>query len=246
MPKGQKKKNRVVNWSIMLLAWLPFLLNLYNIYSPLSKVIAGTAELGEKNEWMGYISLATTIPFGIKGFFKKFWNRKSKTKTIDYLFAAYIFIAIAINMLISFVQISPTLVVNVLEQVPILAPLVDIFSNYTILLPLIIMQSSVTFFYGLLIIIQTHSDFQADVRLKSTSVAYGMLDLEDLVNRQKLDEEIVEPDVSGKKAKKRAKKKKKEKKKKYDFLTLYKSVLLEPSYSKYGVDLNESVRKKAA
>jgi len=65
--------------------------------------------------------------------------------------------------------------------------------------------------------------------LRATSIAFGIKDLDDLIKK----------DVPG------AKKKRKEKERKYDFLTLYKSLLLPPIYSKYGVDLNEQVRLKA-
>ncbi|MHA1562339.1 MAG: hypothetical protein ACTSPA_09470, partial [Promethearchaeota archaeon] len=100
---GKNTKKKILNVFVIMITWLPFLLNAYNIAIPISRAINGY-ELTGKNIYMGIISLVTTVPLGIKGFFNKFWNKKSKTKTIDFLFSGYIFIAIGINMLINFFQ----------------------------------------------------------------------------------------------------------------------------------------------
>ena len=225
---GKSKKKMVMNWFIIAITWIPFLLNGYNIVNAIIKAATGY-EFGQTDLDMGIISLVTTVPLGIKGFFSKFWNKKSKTKTIDFLFSGYIFIAIGINMLINFFQINSELVSSVLSQVPILVPLIPVFSNYALLVPIIVIQSFITLIYGIIIFVQRNSDFHSDIRLRATTIAFGIKDLDDLIKKN----------VPG------AKKSRKEKEKKYDFLTLYKSLLLPPIYSKYGVDLNEQVRLKA-
>ncbi|QEE14681.1 HEAT repeat domain-containing protein [Promethearchaeum syntrophicum] len=225
---GKNTKKMIINVFVMMITWLPFLLNAYNIANPIIRAINGY-ELLEKDPIMGIISLVTTVPLGIKGFFNKFWNKKSKTKTIDFLFSGYIFIAIGINMLINFFQINEGLVVSVFSQVGFLSSLSAIFSDYTLLVPIIVIQSLITLVYGLIIFFQKNSDFHSDIRLRATSIAFGIKDLDDLIKK----------DDPG------AKKKRKEKERKYDYLTLYKSLLLPPVFSKYGVDLNEQVRLKA-
>ncbi|MHA1671426.1 MAG: HEAT repeat domain-containing protein, partial [Promethearchaeota archaeon] len=225
---GKNTKKKIFNVFVMMITWLPFLLNAYNIANPIIRAINGY-ELTGKNIYMGIISLVTTVPLGIKGFFNKFWNKKSKTKTIDFLFSGYIFIAIGINMLINFFQINDDLVVSVFSQVGFLSSLSAIFSDYTLLVPIIVIQSLITLVYGMIIFFQKNSDFHSDIRLRATSIAFGIKDLDDLIKKN----------VPG------PKKKRKEKERKYDFLTLYKSLLLPPIYSKYGVDLNEQVRLKA-
>ena len=225
---GQNKKKKFMNLIFIAITWIPFLLNAYTIFNVISKAASGY-EFSPKDEWMGYVSLITTVPLGIKGFFDKFWNKKSKTKTIDFLFSGYIFIAIGINMLINFFQINKDLVNSVLNQVEILKPLIPVFSNYALLVPIIVIQSFITLIYGIIIFVQRNSDFHSDIRLRATSIAFGIKDLDDLIKKN----------VPG------SKKSRKVKEKKYDFLTLYKSLLLPPIYSKYGVDLNEQVRLKA-
>ncbi len=225
---GQNKKKKFMNGITITITWLPFLLNAYTIANVLIRAASGY-QFSQKDNLMGYISLITTVPLGIKGFFDKFWNKKSKTKTIDFLFSGYIFIAIGINMLINFFQINKDLVSSVLGQVEILKPLIPVFSDYTLLVPIIVIQSFITLIYGIIIFVQRNSDFHSDIRLRATSIAFGIKDLDDLIKR----------DVPG------AKKSRKVKERKYDFLTLYKSLLLPPVFSRYGVDLNEQVRLKA-
>ena len=225
---GQNKKKKFINLFVIAITWAPFLLNAFTIFTVINKATSGF-EFGEIDPRLGYISLITTVPLGIKGFFDKFWNKKSKTKTIDFLFSGYIFIAIGINMLINFFQINKELVNSVLSQVDILKPLIPVFSNYTLLVPIIVIQSFITLIYGIIIFVQSNSDFHSDIRLRATSIAFGIKDLDDLIKKN----------VPG------PKKSRKVKEKKYDFLTLYKSLLLPPVFSKYGVDLNEQVRLKA-
>ncbi|MHA1520450.1 MAG: HEAT repeat domain-containing protein [Promethearchaeota archaeon] len=254
---GSTTKNQIMNVVSIIITWLPFLLSFYNFANPIIKSINGY-EFSEKDALMGYISLATTVPFGIKGFFQKFWNKKAKTKTIDYVFGGYIFIGIAVNMLLSFVQINTTVVEGVLGSNPILGELRGVFQNYSILIPLIVVQSFITIVFGSIRLLQPNSDFHSDIRLQATSLAYGSFEIADIIKRAKTDKDIkskselaIEKDMAEKEAKKKGKRKnnskeKKKKKIKHDKPTLYKSILLSPVYSSHGIDLNEQVRVKAA
>lgn len=281
-------KTKAINIVFIAIAWLPFLLSFYNFANPFLKAASGYA-FSEKDKMMGYISLITTVPFGIKGFFQKFWNKKSKTKTIDYVFSGYIFIAIGINMLINFVQIDQSVVNDILGSNALLSQLIVVFEKYEILVPIIVLQSFITVVFGTIGLLQTNSDFHSDVRLQTTSQAYGTLNVENIIKEAKhkaklmrkkekkdqadidnlemedksagLDQvgDFEEDDKPTKKDKKGAKKeddnrvkeekrekKEKTKKPKRDIITLYKSLLINPVYSNFGVDLNEQVRIKAA
>jgi HEAT repeat protein len=247
MGSTEATKTKIMNIIFIAIAWIPFLLNLYNFVNPILKAVSGNidVESGGSDPLMGYISLFTTTVFGIKGFFSKFWNKKSKTKTIDFLFSGYLIIGIGVNMLLSFVQIQPDVVEGVFSSVGFLEPIGGIFSNYLILLPLIIVQSFITFTYGVLNLVQVNSDFHSDIRLQATLKAFGKIDLDQIVESRKKVLDLKESGEQEQDDEKLSKKKKK-KKPKYNFPTLYKSLLIEPSYSKFGVDLNEQVRSKAA
>ena len=246
LTKGKLGNKKVIGIIMIALAWIPFMLNIYNFGNPIYKAITGfELELPTNPEdleinYSAYLSLFTTTVFGIKGFFSKFWNKKSKTKTIDFLFSGYLIIGIGVNMLLSFVQINPFVVASIFGSIPIpfIASLGDVFYNYSLLVPIIIISSGITFIYGIINLVQVNSDFHSDIRLQSTTKAFGKIDLDKMVeSRNEMLENIEKGNQD---------KKKKEKKKKYDYATLYKSLLLAPSYSKYGVDLNEQVRQKAA
>ncbi len=236
---GQKFSRKLLNLIFLLLAWIPFLLNAYNVGNPTYNVLIKGETLISQSSWLlGIVSLITTVPFGIKGFFSKFWNRKSKTKTIDFLFAGYIFIGIGVNMLLSFIKINPTVVGQILEGNWILQQLNDLFADDQLLLPIIIIQSLITFTYGIVVILRPNTDFNADIKVQATTNAFGKIDIYELIKeRQDQIQKLRKGETASQK---------KEKKKKYNFLTLYKSLLLKPQYSKYGVDLNQQVRFKSA
>ncbi len=207
----------------------PFLLAIYNIYSPISDLISGAA-LKEKAELAAYIALVTTVVFGVRGFYSKFWSKKSKTKAIDFIFSGYIFIAIGVSMLINFVAIDQTLVESILGvELFGFKPLVEfgiysVFQNYYVLLPLILVQSVIIVLYGGYLLLDKKSDFQADIKLSAVESSYRLMKVEEL---RKHPERI-------------------NKKKSYDLSTLVKSALLAPIYNKYGIDINKPVRSKAS
>ncbi|MHA1728252.1 MAG: HEAT repeat domain-containing protein [Promethearchaeota archaeon] len=219
--ENQKKPlspiNKIMNIIFILIAWVPFILAIYNIYGGVSSIT--DPDIG-KTGVMALLSLFTTVVFGIQGFFKRFWNKKSKTKVIDFIFSGYIFIGIGLTMLINFSAINENIPLEVFRFLPALIP---IMKEPLIILPLIIIQSVVSVVYGSILYLNKKSDFHADIRLSRTISAYGEINIEELAGLTK----------------------KKKKKKAYDFLTLYKSLLLKPEYNEYGVDLNQAVRFKA-
>ncbi len=269
------KGRKIVKIIIIALIWIPFLLNLYNLIQPTIMMIngedlIGTMELNVK--FMAYFGLTNITLFGIIGFFDIYWNKKSKTKAIDYFFAGYLIIGISINMLINFFQLNPEVTLKIFDSVSLLAPLGEIFTDNQILLPLIIIQSFITFIYGIMRLIAKKSDFQSDIKLKATCSAYGEIDLDKIIQKRKeiierqqkkenLDEIKEKEDESIEKTQKTRFGSIRLKLRRFSFLnkeilyigaeiidiaTLYKSLLEPPLYSKFGVDLNEQLRTKAA
>ncbi len=243
---GQTKTKLWLSYVMVAIAWIPFFLNLITFFGPILKTINGgvIVSKGElKGDWMPYLSLFTATVFGVKGFFSKFWSKKSKTKTIDFLFSGYLMIGIGVNMLIAFIQIDYLAVERVFQSVPLLEPLLEVFTTNEIVLPLIVVQSFITFVYGIINLVQVNTDFYSDIQLQTTSKAFGVIDLDKLIEKREdlLKEMEEERNEKGEKGKK-----KKVKPEKYNFVVLYKSLMRPPSYSSYGVDLNEQLRKKSA
>ncbi|MCF2139406.1 MAG: HEAT repeat domain-containing protein [Candidatus Lokiarchaeota archaeon] len=252
---GQSTMKRVLNIFFIIIAWTPFVLSFYNFFNPILKAINGYT-FTEKDKMMGYLSILTTVPFGIKGFFQKFWNKKAKTKIIDYIFGGYIFISLAVNMLLNFVQIEKAVVTSIFQTNLLLAPIQPIFENYSILVPLIVVQSFITIVFGTYTLLQRNSDFHSDIRLQATSLAYGDFEIAEIIKAtksrksiksksEKAIEKELEDQKKNRKGKKQTKTKDKKSKIKHDILTLYKSILLPSVYSEHGVDLNEQIRLKA-
>ncbi|MFX0103310.1 MAG: HEAT repeat domain-containing protein, partial [Candidatus Hodarchaeota archaeon] len=235
-PKKPNFFKKILDLVFFFLAWLPFILSIYNIGNGISKFIRGTgstASDGLQDEIMSYLSLFTTVVFGIQGFFKRYWNKKSKTKTIDFIFAGYIFIGIGVNMLFSFSNISAEAVQNMMDirlfGIPIFQ---DIFTLYEggkfsspLAIPIIMMQSLITATYGTYLLLNTKSDFHADIRLSAVTKAFG-IDIDQLTLGEKFQKRIKKP--------------------KYNLPVLFKSALLPPVYTGNGVDLNKPVREKAS
>ncbi|MHA1602423.1 MAG: HEAT repeat domain-containing protein, partial [Promethearchaeota archaeon] len=163
------------------------------------------------------------------------------------------------NMLLSFLQINKDVVFQLFQTFPFLTSIGDIFNHYEILVPLIVVQSFITLVYGISALVKKNSDFQADVRLQATSEAFGISDLEDLIEIRKTHmHQLMEKEIEDKEEKSIDKKQKnhfkketkrlnklKKKETKYNYQTLYKSLLIEPCYSSYGIDVNEQIRFKS-
>ncbi|MHA1340774.1 MAG: hypothetical protein ACTSRZ_11865 [Promethearchaeota archaeon] len=221
----------------VLIVFIPFFIAIYNVYGPINTVIHGGGFEAKSNIIIAILALFNSIVFGIKGFFTKFWNRKSKTKSLDFLFGAYIFLAIGINILISFITIDLTIAStmgkSILESVlsvqifgyQPLVVLKPLMSNYSFLMPLMIIQSLIIILYDIKFLINTNSELYADMRLAATNNAFG-LTIEELIDRRKRQQRF--------------------KRGKFKIPVLIKSILLPPVYNKYGYDYNHVVRFKAS
>ncbi|MHA1999554.1 MAG: HEAT repeat domain-containing protein [Promethearchaeota archaeon] len=234
--------SKVMGLIFLVIAWLPFIISIYGIYSPINLLVTGgSSGTGAEifpgftfSDLASYLSLFTTVVFGIQGFFKKYWKKKSKTKTIDFIFAGYIFIGIGVNMLINFSNIdrkTGASVVNSIFQVSLfgwkpLEGLKSLFENPAILLPVLLLQGIVTVTYGTYLLFNKKSDFHADIRLSAVNHAFGIT-IDQLVLGDKFG-----PD--------------KQKAQKFNLPLLFKSALLHPVYAENGADLNQPVRQKAA
>jgi len=232
-PKLMKKLMQLI---FLVIAWVPFIISIYNIYGPISTAIQG-GDLKDKVGMSAYLSLFTTVAFGIQGFFTRFWNKKSKTKTIDFIFSGYIFIAIGINMLLNFIAINPDLgstvfSISIFGWQP-LTVLTNVFSNYYVILPLIVIQDLTKVIFGITLFFD--KDFVSDIRLSSANSAFGQ-------RIEQIEEKGLKTDTQSSEAEKMRPKRQR----KIDIQTLAKSVLLPPNYNKLGIDINHIVRQKAA
>ncbi len=241
----------LLNMVKLVIVLVPFFLACYNFINPLLSIQDG---FEQKSQLTAYLSLFTSVVFGIQGFFTRFWNKKTKTKATDFLFSGYIMVAIGVNLLISFITIDPTIVSSTVgfevAGVQPLGELVPIFGDYAFLVPLIILQSAISVIYGLIVMFNKNSRFQANIRLGALNTAFTFPTDKDLI---KLKAKI------GKMEARLAKEKNDEKKAKLagkiatsrvgtkqpDYIVLVKSVLLPPAFDKYGVDINEETRIKA-
>lgn len=288
VPEKPSAFKKILGLVFMVIAWLPFILSIYNIYGPINTLVNGQPAPDAGNgsadgggfeipglelplgltmtDLSAYLSLFTTVVFGIQGFFKRYWNKKSKTKTIDFIFSGYIFIGVGVNMLLNFATIDPAIVEQVM-QVSLgtwqpLAPLAGIFENYVVLLPLMTVQSAIIISYGTYLLLNRKSDFHADLRLSAVNKAFG-LSIDQLVVREA--GETSEASATATTATTTAStgtttaakgpatpeastrpETPETPKRKYKLPPLFKSVLLPPVYTKHGIDLNAPVRQKAA
>jgi len=187
---------------LIIIAWIPFILSVYTFGGAISGIF--DPNLKETQGISALLSIFTTVVFGIKGFFSKFWNKKSKTKSIDFIFSGYIFIGIGVNMLINFSAINPAVVSQVLS-VEILGFSLNnfgvglIFSDPVSLNLLRLIQSGIILFYGGYLFLNKVSEFRADTKLSSVNNAYKILEVSKLV---KIDKGKIELREKKKKRKK--------------------------------------------
>lgn len=249
----QSPATLVVNVIKLVVVIVPFGLSVYNLASPVVTVVQGSG-FEQKVGTSAYISLFTTVVFGIQGFFTRFWNKKSKTRAIDFLFSGYIMVAIGANLLINFVSIDSSIVQNTLGitvfGIQPLAELIPVFSNYAFLLPAIIMQSAVTVVYGVAILLNKNSRVQVNTRLAAVNEAYSFPSDKDLFKLKKqldgLDKKIRKAKGSKKEQIEARKRLTTIKTRAPNIVVLLKSLFLKPAFDRYGVDLNEEIRHKAA
>ena len=216
--------SRTIKSIMMIIAWAPFLSAVFGMFSKISKILSGSAP--EEIGFLDVILIGVTMAFGILGFFKKFWNKKSKTKSIDFLFSGWIFIALGANLLITFSAAKQISITNTLDSLN-LHGLAELFENPALLLPIILIQYIMIVFYGGSLLVKTNSIFYGDLRLHAIIKASGMADIEKIQKMRKKGKT-----ESGTMVK--------------DIDLLIKSSLLIPIYDKKGIDINGEVRSKAA
>jgi len=224
---------------------VPIIIAGYGLYSSIDAAIAGGAS-EVKTGTSAYLSLFTTVVFGIIGFFSRFWNKKSKTKSIDFIFSGYIMIAIMMNILINFMSLNAGQIIGLFDKnIPLVGGLLgsigDQLSDRLFTLPIITLQNIITITYALIIIFQKNSDFQANIRLGAVIGSYQMASERDLIKLKKAEEKLTKKKGAGSVDWGQPMLKSKA----LDYVTLLKSIVLEPGFNKYGVDVNEPVRAKA-
>jgi hypothetical protein len=232
----------------LVIALLPLILAAYGLYSSISAALEGGGSV-LKVGTSAYLSLFTTVVFGIMGFFSRFWNKKSKTKSIDFIFSGYIMIAIMMNILINFMTINASQVTGMFDPTfPVIGGAIGEIavklSEPMFTLPLITLQNIITIVYTLIMIFQKNSDFQANIRLGAVIGSYQMASEKNLI-KLKTQEEKLERKQAKKGSTIEGKPSPKLKFKGPDFVTILKSIVLEPGFNAYGVDVNDPVRKKA-
>ncbi|NMC04875.1 MAG: HEAT repeat domain-containing protein, partial [Candidatus Lokiarchaeota archaeon] len=224
---------------------IPIIIAAYGLYSSISAVLEGGAT--PKTGTSAYLSLLTTVVFGIMGFFSRFWNKKSKTKSIDFVFSGYIMVAIMLNILINFMSLNSAQVLGQFnDQIPfigdILGSIRDMLTQPAYTLPIITLQNIITVAYALIILFQKNSDFQANIRLGAVIGAYQMASDKNLGKLKKMEEKLrkkITVNTDGMPSEVILKGKAP------DYVTILKSIVLEPGLNKFGVDVNEPVRAKA-
>ncbi len=219
---------KIIHIFTILIAWIPFISGFYTIYSSISKGMS--LRQGETLDTgfsiISFITLCIQVIFAVYGFFSKYWRKKSKTKTIDFMFSVWIFIAISINILINFSVIAPNLLNAILSRYSILQPLNTLFSDPLITLPLISTQGFIMVFFGGYLLINRNTDFHADLKLNSVNRSFGLRSIDELQKAKRKEKKIETVNIK-------------------DLDILVKSVLLYPLFDKNGVDLHKSVRKKS-
>ncbi len=251
-PGIKKFQNMITNMRGLIklvIGLVPLIIAAYGLYSSIDAALAGGTSEG-KTGVSAYLSLFTTVVFGIIGFFSRFWNKKSKTKSIDFIFSGYIMIAIMMNILINFMTLNPG---QVFSQFNVFLPLIgkpyledirNMLAEPLFTLPIITLQNIITITYALIIIFQKNSDFQANIRLGAVIGSYQMASEKNLAKLKKAEEKI-EKKTAAKGGGGEGRQEPKLKVKSPDYVVLLKSIVLEPGFNKYGVDVNAPVRAKA-
>ncbi|WP_371805726.1 hypothetical protein [Candidatus Lokiarchaeum ossiferum] len=240
-PKKSTKISKTMNKIQPILAWFPFLLEIWNIILPMMLLIRsgqiqrnGVIYIGTIPIDIGLVSLIAVI-FVIRGFVTRFWVKKSKTKALDFVFTGYIVIAISLNIMIHFITLNPTIIERIfivdIGGTHPLQSLQTLLEKTYIMLPILIIQHTVTLIYAIKNVVKKNAQYQADIRLTAVHNAAG--DLPNLI----FGLETISNKYHDKS---------KNKKKKINFPILIKSIMLEPEYSHIDIDINEQIREKAS
>ena len=240
-PKKTNKISNTLNKTQPILAWFPFLLEMWNIILPIMLLFRsgqiqrnGVVYIGPIPIDIGLVSLIAVI-FVIRGFVTRFWVKKSKTKALDFVFTGYIVIAISLNMMIHFITLNPAIIERIFildigGTHPLLS-LQTLLEKTYIMLPILIIQHTVTIVYAIKNVVKKNAQYQADIRLTAVHKAAGDLPnlifgLQTISNRNQ--------EFS------------KKKHSKINFPLLIKSIMLEPEFSRIDIDINEQIREKAS
>ncbi|HME55279.1 MAG TPA: hypothetical protein VKM55_23930 [Candidatus Lokiarchaeia archaeon] len=222
----------------------PLILAVIGIYTSFSGVIQGNAQ---KAGISAYLSLITTVGLGILGFFRKYWNKKSKTRIVDFAFAGYIMIAIMMNILINFMSIQYKQVLDLFNITnPVfgdaLLQVENLLKQPAFTLPIITVQDLITVSYTIVMLFRKNSEFQANTRLNTVMNSYDKSSEKQLARMRKLETRL--QNISDKEAMLKIVSKKL-KAKEPNYTIIMKSIVLDPGFDRYGVDVNEPIREKA-
>ncbi len=222
-----------------LIALLPLLLAVNSMVQPIIKATQSLEVQTSNASFLSYVSIASSLIFGIQGFFSKYWTKKSKTKMIDFFFSAYIIAGIGINLFINFLttdsaSLFPLFQIEIFGF-QLLSDLEFLTHAYYLILPVLIIQSVITLFYSIIMLIQGNSESVASVKLGVLNKALKLPTEKDLMKIKKM-QLIKEEDI---------KKILKKSYQKIDYVTILNSIVQPPVYTKFGNDLNERLRNKA-
>lgn len=223
---------------------LPLIIAIIGLYTSFSGVIQGNAQ---KAGISAYLSLITTVGLGILGFFRKYWNKKSKTRIVDFAFAGYIMIAIMMNILINFMSINANQVLDLFNVYNpwfgwILKQIETLLQQSIYTLPIITVQDIITVSYTFVMLFRKNSEFQANTRLNIVMNSYDKSSEKQLARLRKLEARLQK--IGDKDAALRIVSKKL-KAKEPNYTIIMKSIVLDPGIDKYGIDVNELIREKA-
>jgi len=234
MSPTERNIRYIKNW----IADIPLIIAIINVISPIIRYLSHNP-FSVSNQVMGYITLISTIVFGIQGYFKKYWTRKSKTKPIDFYFSGYILVGIGVNMLFNFLSINSQLMIQVFDvSIFGFQPLKDLASihdNFEFIIPVLVVQSTITLIYAIVMMIKGNSDITANIKLGVLNAAFHLLTDKELEKfKQNEGKNSIDFEVQVKK-----------KFTNVNYVTLLYALTLPPVFNQFNVDINEELRKKA-
>ncbi len=238
-----------------VIALVPLIVAGVGLVLDLSTSIQRT-DIPQKTGISAYLSLFTTVVFGIQGFFTRFWNKKSKTSASDFLFGGYIMIAIMMNIILNYISIDKISVMSMfVVSIPGLGQpfqqVEPILTSYEFLLPVLILQYLITLSYSTVILFFKRSpEFIANLQLGTVIAAYEIPSNKLFAKLKKQEKQLAKEHREGS----------------IDvasqsrilpqvpnltighlnLVAMLKSIMASPSFNKYGLDINKPLREKAA
>ncbi len=86
---------------------------MYSFYTTIIRINPSRADAGFNTLSYGF-TVYLVLFFGVTGYFSRFWGRRTKFKTMDIMYAAFLIAAVGINVMVNFVIANPSLL-----QVPL-------------------------------------------------------------------------------------------------------------------------------